>query len=148
MTIRAKRYHDFCFAHRVLGIDPKCANLHGHNARIYFTVERPETSAYATTQLDVVMEFGDIKNRLCQWLEDNWDHKTLLADDDPLTRKMIDAQVPGLVVMPFAPSSENLAGYLLNVIGPAQMRGSGCELVEVDFQETRKCSAIATLRQD
>ena len=64
--ITATRYHDFSTGHRVYGHESKCAHLHGHNYRIYLTVE--------ADQLDTVgrvMDFSVIKDKFVIWLEVN-----------------------------------------------------------------------------
>ena len=71
-----ERYHDISCGHRVHGHESKCAHLHGHNYRIFFTVQADNK------QLDTigrVLDFSVIKSRLCEWLEKWWDHKMLLS---------------------------------------------------------------------
>lgn len=136
-----ERYHDFCFAHRVRDIDPKCGRIHGHNARATFYVTPTEMSSFVSGDATVVLEFGDIKRLLCDWLEDNWDHRMLVAYDDPDLERL-RAIDPSIVELPFQPSTEMLAGYLLNIVGPQQLAGLACELVKVRFEETRKCAVI------
>ncbi len=130
-----ERYHDISCGHRVVGHEGKCANLHGHNYRIHFTC--------ASAQLDDVgriIDFSVIKHRLCQWLEDNWDHKMLLWDQDPDT-ETLGILDPTVVLLPFNPTAENIARYLVDVVGPAQLEDSSVTLALVKVEETRKCSA-------
>lgn len=47
-------------------------------------------------------------------------------------------------VLPFNPTAENMAGYLLDIIGPRQLQGTGVELISVTIDETRKCSATVS----
>lgn len=135
MTI-AERYHDFCAGHRVAGHENKCAHLHGHNYRVHFKVAAP--------QLDTVgriMDFSVIKEKLCMWLEDNWDHKFLLWEYDPL-HEDLKRLVPGdIITVPFNPTAENMARYLVEDIAVDQLAGTGCVLIECKIEETRKCSA-------
>lgn len=54
----------------------KCAWCHGYSRYIQFTFDG---------ELDDkgwLMDFGNLKD-VKQWLEDNWDHKTLVSSDDP-----------------------------------------------------------------
>ena len=171
MNITATRYHDFCAGHRVYGHESKCAGLHGHNYRVHFTISAKghETHTpgdfidYALTgkplsQLDAVgrvLDFSAIKATLCAWLEEQWDHNFLLWDQDPLseilsatTRTLADkkdrAPYNSLVCVPFNPTAENMAAYLLNEIGP-RVLPSSVRLISVRIDETRKCSAEASL---
>jgi len=151
--ITVTRYHDFCAGHRVAGHENKCSQLHGHNYRIYFTC-----TAESLDGVGRVIDFAAIKEKLCDWLERNWDHKMLLWKDDPWTfdieghedknnrfyhgngRKLVDAET-GLVFVPFNPTAENMAKHLVEVVGPRQLEGTDVQLIKVVVEETRKCSA-------
>lgn len=133
--IEAIRYHDFCAGHRVAGHENKCAHLHGHNYRIYF-----HCTAEQTDNLGRVIDFSVIKATLCNWLEDNWDHRFLVWEEDPLANdiaKLDDATVK----LPFNPTAENMAQYLVETVAPQQLKGSGVTLHKCVVEETRKCSA-------
>jgi len=133
--ITATRYHDFSTGHRVYGHESKCAHLHGHNYRIYLTVE--------ADQLDTVgrvMDFSVIKDKFVVWLEVNWDHKFLIWEKDPFTPTLKELDPEGTVVVGFNPTAENMGQYLINVIGPQQLAGTNVKLVKVNIEETRKCS--------
>lgn len=137
--IAAQRYHDFSYGHRVVGHESKCANLHGHNGRVTFFCEADELDSVGR-----VIDFSVIKEKLCMWVEENWDHNFLVWEKDPMadTLQLLDQTV---VVLPFNPTAENLALYLLEVIGPQVLAGLGVVLTDVIFDETRKCSVQVTL---
>jgi len=135
MKITATRYHDFSTGHRVFGHESKCSHLHGHNYRIYLTVE--------AEQLDTVgrvMDFSVIKDKFVVWLEINWDHKFLIWEKDPFAPTLKELDPEGTVVVGFNPTAENMGQYLINVIGPQQLAGTNVKLVKVNIEETRKCS--------
>lgn len=137
-AFRAERYHDISCGHRVFGHESKCACLHGHNYRITFTCE--------TETLDMlgrVIDFSAIKEKLCEWLEEHWDHRFLMWDQDTAVYKMLEIDST-VVPVGFNPTAENMAGHLLEVVGPQQLKGTGVRLVKVKVEETRKCSATAT----
>jgi 6-pyruvoyltetrahydropterin/6-carboxytetrahydropterin synthase len=134
-TITATRYHDFSTGHRVYGHESKCAHLHGHNYRIHLTVE--------AEQLDTVgrvMDFSVIKTLLAEWLEENWDHKFLVWEKDPFASTLKTLDTDGTVIVNFNPTAENMGQYLIDIVGPAQLVNTGVTLVNVDIEETRKCS--------
>lgn len=133
--ITVERYHDISTGHRVYGHEGKCAHLHGHNYRIHFKVSGEKDS------VGRVLDFSLIKSKLCMWLEKNWDHKFLLWKDDPAVAQVFAVDPEGLVLAPFNPTAENMAQYLVEVIGPEQLEGTGCKLIEVKIEETAKCSA-------
>lgn len=133
--ITASRYHDFSAGHRVYRHESKCAHLHGHNYRVHFTIASPELD-----EVGRVLDFSVIKEKLCMWLEENWDHKFLVWQEDPwaLQLSQIDNTV---VILPFNPTAENMAKFLLNIMGPLLLIDTGTELIKVTVEETRKCSA-------
>lgn len=135
--ITIERYHDISAGHRVYGHESKCGNLHGHNYRITFTL-----ACDRLDNLGRVIDFGVVNSLLCRWLEDNWDHKMLLWDQDPYTPKM--EHLLGIVRVSFNPTAENMAKYLVTKIGP-QVLLPDVRLIKVKVEETRKCSATYEL---
>jgi 6-pyruvoyltetrahydropterin/6-carboxytetrahydropterin synthase len=130
VTFAVTRYHDFSY---------------GHNGRVYFRVE-PVKGLDAVGR---VMDFSAIKAKLCNWLEDNWDHKFLAWSEDAVMSGMAStlgdafANIIGksIVFVPFNPTAENMARYLVEVVAPRELVGTGCVLTACEVQETRKCSA-------
>lgn len=154
--ITAERYHDISCGHRVHGHESKCAHLHGHNYRVHFTVE----AAQGLDDVGRVLDFSVIKSKLCMWLEDQWDHKFLAWEADTLMVAVHRSVLNGgpdydeaaagmlfqsMVWVPFNPTAENMAQHLVEVVGPAQLAGTGCTLVSCRIEETRKCSASFSL---
>ncbi len=137
--VTASRYHDFSYGHVVLGHESKCANLHGHNGRVHFTVAGPQID-----EVGRVIDFSAIKELLCGWVEAEWDHRFLISQDHPLANTLLVSD-PTVVVLNFNPTAENLAAYLLHVIAPMQLEGSGLVVTSVEFEETHKCKAAASL---
>lgn len=144
--ITATRYHDFSTGHRVYGqcledgSPGPCSHLHGHNYRITFTVEAEELDTVGR-----VMDFSVIKERLCEWLEENWDHKFLIFKDDPWADVLKQTDPEGVVVVDFNPTAENMGQYLIDEIGPRQLAGTSVKLTKVIIEETRKCAAEVTV---
>lgn len=173
MSYSVIRSHEICAGHRVVGHESKCRHLHGHNYVFHFKVqpkgvpvemEYPETFPGTLTEpgkldnLGRVIDFSVVKSTLCQWLEDNWDHKFLHWEKDPLLTGMEELvrtnrkQCMGLVQtgdsvdffsslvrLPFNPTAENLAAHMVNVVGPMLLDEHGVELVSCTIEETSKC---------
>jgi len=135
MGYAIERYHDISVGHRVVGHEGKCRNLHGHNYRVRFTV-----GSAILDEVGRVLDFSVVKTALCQWLEDHWDHRFLVWGDDPLREHLTNLDET-VVVVPFNPTAENVAQYLVEVVGPQQLRGTGVVLQAVVVEETRKCRA-------
>ena len=134
--ITCTRYHDFSCGHTVTGHEGKCIHLHGHNYRVHFTC------AAKLDSIGRVIDFSCIKEKLCLWLEEEWDHRFLIWQEDPRAAalQLLDSTV---VVVPFNPTAEIIAHVLLYIIGPKQLEGTGVQLIKVQVEETRKCSATA-----
>ncbi|WVH02332.1 6-pyruvoyl tetrahydropterin synthase [Escherichia phage ECP2304] len=172
MSYTVIRSHEICAGHRVVGHESKCRHLHGHNYKFHFKVapKRVESENYipgakgfsVEGKLDDVgrvIDFSVVKTTLCQWLEDNWDHKflhwekdnlidglkTLIIfdrnnfDDDAIDKEDENHFFNSLVSLPFNPTAENLAAYMVNVIGPQLLDEHGVQLVECTIEETSKC---------
>lgn len=163
MSYTVIRSHEICAGHRVVGHESKCRHLHGHNYKFHFKVAPKKGSQEINSILldDVgrVIDFSVVKTTLCQWLEDNWDHKFLHWERDNLIDSLKtlikrdndewhtptmdeedqDAFFKSLVGLPFNPTAENLAAYMVNVIGPQLLDEHGVQLVECTIEETSKC---------
>lgn len=133
--ITAIRYHDISCGHRVVGHESKCANLHGHNYRIHFHVQAPTLD-----DIGRVLDFSIIKSLLCQWLEENWDHKMLIWREDPMLDALLELNPDGIYIVPFNPTAENMAEYLVRTVG-IKLLPDNVTLVKVVVEETRKCFA-------
>lgn len=135
----ANRIHCFCYGHRVYGHENKCAHLHGHNGRVTFSVVSEELD-----KVGRVIDFSEINRRLCNWIEDTWDHKFIVYNKDPWAQQLIKIDPYGVWFAPFNPTAENLANYLVEQVGPEQLRGTNTKLAAVKFEETDKCFAVYT----
>lgn len=162
------RSHEICAGHRVVGHESKCRHLHGHNYKFHFKVAPKHGCGKVVTRgklvedgldnVGRVIDFSVVKTTLCQWLEDNWDHKFLHWEHDSVINSLIvvastefarennlvkdedyDPFVNSLVALPFNPTAENLATYMVDVIGPQLLDQYGVELVECTIEETSKC---------
>ena len=153
---QASRYHDFSYGHRVVGHENKCRHLHGHNGRVHFHCQA-QLGVKSLDKIGRVIDFGEIKSKLCMWVENNWDHKFLAWEKDPVLLSVVTAldethrndsleiAEGSIVWTPFNPTAENMAEYLVTVVGPEQLLGTGIELVEVVIEETAKCHASFSL---
>lgn len=132
----AERYHDISCGHRVVGHENKCAHLHGHNYRFFFTIGAEQLDSVGR-----VLDFSSIKVHLCTWLEDNYDHKMLIWEKDPMLSVLQQIDPMGVVVTPFNPTAENIARHLVEEVAPKQLINTGAVLIRCKVEETRKCSA-------
>ena len=117
-----------------------CKFLHGYSLAFKFT--------FACANLDErnwVVDFGGLKP-LKKWLEDNFDHKVVLDENDPYldTFKILENQaladltiVDGVGVEMFAKHAYNFADKLVN-----DMTDQRCWVVSVECMEHGANSAV------
>ena len=74
-----KKIFKFDSAHRLYRYEGKCANLHGHTY-----VAEVELTGNQINELGILVDFGDIKKKIGKWIDENWDHATLLNSEDTL----------------------------------------------------------------
>lgn len=134
---KVHRYHDISCGHRVYGHEGKCRHLHGHNYRVHFTCVAEDE---ALDEVGRVIDFSQVKAKLCMWIEEHWDHHFLIWEEDLMKSYLLELD-PTVVVVPFNPTAENIARHLVEVVGPAQLAGTGIKLSEVMVEETMKCFA-------
>lgn len=93
-------------AHRLLNMPEghQCARLHGHSYRV-----EVELQAERVDGRGFVADYGDLAP-LGRWLDWRFDHRTLLAEGDPLISVLKAGGFESSVVeLPVNPSAENLA---------------------------------------
>jgi len=98
-----------------------------------------------------VIDFSIIKVILCDWLENNWDHKMLLWNDDPLLWQLKKftptVQFDSVIGLPCNPTVENIAEYFVENIAPGLLIHTDVQLVSVVLWETGKCSTTYTMKE-
>ena len=123
----------FSAGHRIFGHESKCELLHGHNYRVEITATTDELDPQGR-----VVDFGVIKKWVGEWIDEHWDHRFLLYQDDP----MLASAPPetGVIRVPFNPSAENLAQHLYG-IAKSLLEGTGVRVARVRVWETETCWA-------
>lgn len=139
MLINVTKTFNISAAHRLLGHPGGCAHLHGHNYVIGVTL-----CATNTKQLDplgMVVDFGKIKEVIGGWLNNNWDHATLLNSRDPLVKTLSDDLGQRVYVFHGKnPTAEVMAATILSKNG---LLPDGIRIVKVTVEETPGSTATA-----
>ncbi len=139
------RQLSFCAGHRLYGHEGRCAFLHGHNYRVDIEVEA-EGGRSAVDDVGRVVDFSLIKKRMLGWLDEHWDHAFLVFEKDESTLAALRVAEPTkYFVMPWNPTAENMARYLLEVVAPHVLSGLGVLARRVSVWETDESCAVATL---
>jgi 6-pyruvoyltetrahydropterin/6-carboxytetrahydropterin synthase len=111
---------DFCYGHRLLEHDGVCKHVHGHNA-----VAEIEVRAETLDSRDMVVDFGDIKRLVKEWIDRELDHRMILRHDDPLVSALQALGEP-VYLLDSNPTAERIARLLFDV---SRERGLAVERV-------------------
>jgi 6-pyruvoyltetrahydropterin/6-carboxytetrahydropterin synthase len=123
----------FCYGHRLMDYDGKCAHPHGHNGKIVIGLE-----ASALDARGMVYDFGDIKEIIQKWVDRDLDHRMILKKNDPLVAILRKLGEP-LFEMDENPTAESLAKLVFDY-----GKSKGLPIAAVTFWETESSSATYT----
>ena len=136
----------FCAGHRLYRHESKCAFFHGHNYRVDVEVV---AAGGGVDSVGRIVDFSLIKQRMLSWLDANWDHAFLIFEEDANALAAIRMVEPTkYFVMPFNPTAENMARYLLEVVAPGVLGDLGVVARKVAVWETDEACAVAALTGD
>lgn len=133
--MRCTRIIEWDMGHRLLGHEGKCRTLHGHRYKAEVTCE-----ADALDSVGRVVDFGVIKQRIGGFVDELWDHRTMLHNDDPLVDVLAADSHERGTLLPYTlidanPTAENIAAALLKLC-PKLMEGTGVKVVHIRLWET------------
>lgn len=140
MKIQAVRILKFDAGHRIVNHESKCRTLHGHEYKAEVFTEAPTLNP-----LGMVIDFSVIKEIFGGWIDENLDHNMILFKDDPdlhLIQQCSGLKKP--FVVPFNPTAENLAAFLLEK-GNELLSDSLVKIVKIKLWETSNCYVEASL---
>ena len=131
-----RRIH-FDAAHRVMEHKSKCHKLHGHRYVIDATF-----SAKELDELGMIIDFGIIKEILGAWIDENWDHNTILNQKDKKLGEAI-AQLTNqkIYYLDANPTAEKMAEYVKNEVCPKLFANHPVKCVRIKIYETPNCYA-------
>jgi 6-pyruvoyltetrahydropterin/6-carboxytetrahydropterin synthase len=118
--------------------------VHGHNGLVLITATASQVDSVGR-----VIDFGVLKDLFGGWLDQFWDHAMLIYAKDTELLQIWNGPLNGhkYFVCPFNPTSENMAGYLLNNVAPKLLKDTDVEVSKIIFFETENCSSEATLEK-
>lgn len=124
-----------------MGHEGKCKHLHGHRYALEATFRAGGLDA-----LGRVVDFAVIKEKLGGWILENWDHATILYDQDRALGKAIsDITGQKIFYLTTNPTAENMADYILRDICPGLFDGLNIICTHVRLYETPNCFAEVEL---
>jgi 6-pyruvoyltetrahydropterin/6-carboxytetrahydropterin synthase len=128
---------EFDAAHRIRDHESKCKMLHGHR----YVVEA-SFAAQGLDELGRVIDFGVIKEILGSWIDENFDHNTILSKDDiELGRAITEQTGQNIFYLNYHPTAENIARFLFEEVCPTLFEGQNVKCVAIKIYETPNCYA-------
>ena len=124
------RQFTFCYAHRLLNYSGACSHPHGHNGLVRITL-----CSETLNDAGMVVDFGNLKQTMGYWIEENLDHRMVLHPADPLVPVLKKMNEP-VYLMTENPTAECFAKLLFE-----QAVQFGFPVESVTFWETEKCFA-------
>ncbi len=135
MSITCTRRIEFDAAHRVMEHESKCKHLHGHRYALEATFSAPKLDA-----LGRVVDFGVIRERLGDWINEHWDHATILSENDkPLGEAIAKQTGQKIFYLPNNPTAENMAEYVFRELCPKLFSDMGIACTQIRLYETPNC---------
>ncbi len=127
---KVKKEIHFCYGHRLLNYDGKCAHPHGHNGKIEIELESKKLDPRG-----MVFDFGDIKDIIQKWVDKELDHLMILKKGDPLAKVLKKFREP-CYEMEENPTAEALARLIYRYAKSKKL-----PILRVTFWETPSSSA-------
>jgi 6-pyruvoyltetrahydropterin/6-carboxytetrahydropterin synthase len=126
---------EFDAAHRIKNHESKCKMLHGHRYVLEASFEAPQLDS-----LGRVIDFGVIKEILGAWIDENFDHNTILSQDDvELGQKIEEATGQRVFYLKNHPTAENIGIYLYEEICPKLFSCHEIKCTKIKIYETPNC---------
>ena len=133
--ITCTRRIEFDAAHRILNHESKCKMLHGHRYALEATFVAKELD-----DLGRVIDFGVVREVLGAWIDENFDHNTILSKEDKkLGEKITSETGQKIFYLDKNPTAENIAEFLLKEICPQLFAKKQVKCVKIKLFETPNC---------
>lgn len=126
---------EFDAAHRILKHESKCKMLHGHR----YVIEATFT-AKNLDEIGRVIDFGEIRKILGDWVDEHFDHNTILSiADKNLGEKIATETGQKIFYLDENPTAENIAKFLFEEICPKLFAKKNIKCVSLKLYETPNC---------
>lgn len=126
----------FDAAHRLYGYTGKCHNLHGHT---YFATV--DVTCADLIPPGFVIDFSVLKGIVKKWINDHWDHATILWVEDPLAKVLRDQGIRTFLTTR-EPTAEYMAECLFMNIDQLLPEAETATVTRVSIMETPTSTAI------
>ena len=135
MKLRLTKQFDFQMAHTLSAYPGKCRNIHGHNYRLFVTVEN-EKECEKSIQTDydngMLMDFTALKSLVENEIIEVFDHAFVVPQDSPYA----SIENTKKIVLPFQPTCENLLLYFAKLLNDKLPEGVRLHSLKLHETET------------
>lgn len=130
--VECTRRIEFDTGHRVMGHKNKCQYLHGHRYVLEITASCDDLN-----ELGMVVDFGELKNTMKDWIDKHFDHNVILHKDDKALGDFISNHTgQGVYYLDCNPTAENIALYLKSDIIPTLFTKNSFSIIKLKLFET------------
>lgn len=114
MKIRLTKEFDFETAHALDGYEGKCKDIHGHSYHLKVTVIGEPSQEFHLSDCGMVVDFGDIKKVVRDFVYEEFDHRLILRNDSRF--KGIEEQNERVRFVPYQPTCENMLIEIITIL--------------------------------
>ncbi len=114
MNIRITKEFDFEAAHALDGYDGKCKDIHGHSYHLKITLIGQPTTDQALSDCGMVIDFGDIKKIIKNYVYEEFDHRLILRNDSRF--KGLEDKNPRIRYVNYQPTCENMLIEIVEMV--------------------------------
>ena len=132
--MKVTRRFEFDAAHRLMGYDGPCANIHGHHYVAEITVAGLASGVEVLNKLEMLIDFKELQ-KIGDWIDEHWDHALLLHPKDNLVIPTKITKMPS-----GNPTAENMARQLYMVTCEVVLGSTaGVVVSNIRLYETPDC---------
>ena len=131
--------------HRIPNHTSKCKNLHGHRYKAEVTLRGAIQTKKNSSEEDMVLDFGDIKQILHEEIVDKHDHAFMISQKDKILLRFAEENTDlKFVIVSFIPTAERIVEKLAKAIEVRLIAqyGDNLQLESVKLWETPTSAAI------
>ncbi len=120
----------FCYGHRLMHLQGKCRNLHGHSVKASISIKSEQLNQQA-----MVCDFADVKDCVAAFIDDVLDHNFLVHKDDPII-PALEANQERFLALDEHPTAEVLSKMIYQYV-----KQHGFDVDQVVLWETASANA-------
>jgi len=141
--INITKEFNFAMAHLLEGHNGLCANIHGHNYKLFVTVQRHDEDVIEkdTSDNGMVIDFKELKDAVNICIIDEFDHAFAFNNRDEesceIAKYLSEKMKQKLIGLSFRATAENMSEFIFNELNEFLYNtGTGIKCVKIVLYET------------